>query len=80
MRPGGTEVPINGDVMVYRQAGEGGDAYVVRTIPSSGEGTAYRSYDEAVDAATSLAARFQVSVYYCDLPHAPPLLRPFRAF
>lgn len=78
MRPGGVEVPINGDVVVCRHATNRGERYVVRRFPASEDENAYDTHDEAVAAATALAARTQVSVFYWDLPHAPTLLKPFR--
>jgi len=78
MRLGGTEVPITGDIIVYRHASAAGDRFVVRTFANSVEGTTYESHDEAVAAATALAAKAQVSVFYSAPPSSPTLLKPFR--
>ncbi|MEN3338227.1 MAG: hypothetical protein V7647_1903 [Acidobacteriota bacterium] len=78
MRPGGMEVPINGDVVVSRHITHEGERYIVHTYPGSQETVAYGTRDEAVAVATAMAARDQVSVFLWELPHAPTLLRPFR--
>jgi uncharacterized protein DUF2188 len=78
VRTGGVEVPINGDVVVCRHATGEGEQYVVRTFPDSADSDAYRTRDEAVAAATALAAREHVSVFLWEAPHAPTLLKPFR--
>jgi hypothetical protein len=78
VRTGGVEVPINGDIVVCRHTRGDEEQYIVRTFPDSADTDAYRTRDEAVAAATALAAREHVSVFVWELPHAPTLLKPFR--
>ena len=78
MRTGGVEIPINGDIVVYREHPGTAERFAVRAFPDYTHGDVFDTHDAAMAAATAAAARAGVSVFYCEMPAAPTLVKPFR--